>query len=138
MDGAKDKSSAPAKLICTPDGTQRWYLDGQLHRDDGPAYEGIDGTKMWFRQNKMHREDGPALIQPDGREEFWLNGRNFSEKEFAHMQKRHAQEKRDAERAAQAQKQAAVDDAHQKRADEMHDKLRRTAKNLKPPKLGKP
>lgn len=138
MEDAREKSSPASKLVRTPDGTQRWYAGGELHREDGPAYEGIDGTKMWFRMGKLHREDGPAMIQPDGREEFWLNGTNFSEKEFAEKLKRQAQDKRDAERAEQARKQAAVDDAHQKRAEELHDKLRRTAKNLKPPKLGKP
>lgn len=129
---------AEAKLVRTPDGSKRWYLDGQLHRDDGPAFESIDGTKMWFRQGKMHREDGPALIQPDGSEEFWLGGKNLSEKDFAEMLKRQAQEKRDAEQAELARKQAVIDDAHQKRADEVHDRLRQTAKSIKPPKLGKP
>ena len=26
----------------------RWYLDGKLHREDGPAIENIDGTKEWY------------------------------------------------------------------------------------------
>ena len=26
----------------------KWYLDGQLHRKDGPAIEWIDGDKEWY------------------------------------------------------------------------------------------
>lgn len=27
------------------DGSKYWYKNGDLHRDDGPAYEGVDGGK---------------------------------------------------------------------------------------------
>ena len=39
------------EVIIDPDGTQRWFLDGRLHR-----------------------EDGPAITHPDGAQEFWENG----------------------------------------------------------------
>jgi hypothetical protein len=26
-------------------GNREWYLDDQLHREDGPAVEGADGTR---------------------------------------------------------------------------------------------
>jgi hypothetical protein len=26
----------------------KWYLNGQLHREDGPAVEYTDGDKSWF------------------------------------------------------------------------------------------
>jgi hypothetical protein len=29
------------------DGSKEWYLDGELHRLDGPACEYSDGTKEW-------------------------------------------------------------------------------------------
>jgi len=37
------------KPICrtSPDGTKRWYLNHQIHREDGPAIEWPDGTKYW-------------------------------------------------------------------------------------------
>ena len=41
------------------DGTKEWYLNGQLHREDGPAIERVDGYKSW-----------------------WLNGVMLSEAEF--------------------------------------------------------
>jgi hypothetical protein len=30
------------------DGTRRWYLNGELHRTDGPAVEISDGTRVWW------------------------------------------------------------------------------------------
>jgi hypothetical protein len=39
--------------------TKRWYLNDQLHREDGPAVEWHDGYKYWF-----------------------LNGKELTEKEF--------------------------------------------------------
>jgi hypothetical protein len=33
-----------------PDGTRMWFLNGRLHRTDGPAIERADGTvEWWFR-----------------------------------------------------------------------------------------
>jgi hypothetical protein len=76
------KGAAPRRVpatiapICAtqPNGTRKWYVDGQLHREDGPAIERPDGTKAWFRNGRLHREDGPALEFPDGSRRFFLNG----------------------------------------------------------------
>jgi hypothetical protein len=56
------------------DGTKYWYLNGDLHREGGPAYENADGTKFWYLNGKYHREDGPALEYPDGTKHWFLNG----------------------------------------------------------------
>jgi len=40
-------------------GDKFWYLNGQVHREDGPAYEYINGDKRW-----------------------WLNGEEYTEAEF--------------------------------------------------------
>ena len=40
-------------------GEKHWYLDGKLHREDGPAVEWADGSKYWY-----------------------LNGTKYTEKEF--------------------------------------------------------
>ena len=29
-------------------GTKEWFLNGQRHREDGPAIEYSDGTKDWY------------------------------------------------------------------------------------------
>lgn len=43
-----------------PGGRQEWHLNGELHREDGPARIHLDGSKEWWINGKEHREDGPA------------------------------------------------------------------------------
>ena len=59
-----------------------WYLNNQLHREDGPAVEWSDGDKYWYLNGKRHREDGPAYIGSNGHKEWWINGVEVSEEEF--------------------------------------------------------
>ena len=33
-------------------GDKQWYLNGNFHREDGPAVECANGTKKWFLNNK--------------------------------------------------------------------------------------
>ena len=54
-------------------GVKRWWLNGQLHREDGPAVEWIDGAKDWYLHGKLHREDGPAVEYASRNKEWWLN-----------------------------------------------------------------
>ena len=54
--------------------TQRWCLNGKLHREDGPAWIRADGAKVWYLNGKRHREDGPAEIYADGTKYWYLNG----------------------------------------------------------------
>ncbi|WP_038456961.1 hypothetical protein [Paraburkholderia xenovorans] len=42
-------------------GVERWFRDGLLHRDDGPAKIFPDGSKCWYSHGKPHREDGAAF-----------------------------------------------------------------------------
>ena len=58
--------------------TKAWYLNGKLHREDGPAVEFADGDKFWYLNGKLHREDGPAVEYADG-DKFGLNGK-YTEK----------------------------------------------------------
>jgi hypothetical protein len=55
-------------------GTERWYKDGELHREDGPAVIYPDGSKFWYKHGLFHREDGPAVIVHDGNKKWYLNG----------------------------------------------------------------
>ena len=34
-------------------GTKHWYLNGKLHRTDGPAIEYRNGTKCWYLNGKI-------------------------------------------------------------------------------------
>jgi len=51
------------------DGTKRWYLNGALHREDGPAVE------YWYVNGIYHRLGGPAIEYPDGGTSWYLNGK---------------------------------------------------------------
>ena len=61
------------------DGTKQWRLNGELHREDGPAIEYADGRKCWFLHGKYHREDGPAIERADGTKEWYLHGKRHRE-----------------------------------------------------------
>jgi hypothetical protein len=39
------------------DGTKRWYLNGQRHREDGPAIERADGNKIWYLNGQEYSFD---------------------------------------------------------------------------------
>ena len=58
-----------------PDGNKAWFLNGVLHREDGPAFEEPNGNKHWFLNGKRHREDGPAIENANGMRMWYLNGR---------------------------------------------------------------
>ena len=41
-----------------------------------------DGTKAWYLNGKLHREDGPAIEWPDGSKQWYLNGKEYIEKDW--------------------------------------------------------
>ena len=63
-------------------GGEEWFLNGNRHREDGPAIEYADGSKRWYLNGKMHREDGPAIERAAGYKAWYLNGEQLSEAEF--------------------------------------------------------
>jgi hypothetical protein len=63
-------------------GNKSWYLNGKLHREDGPAVEYANGTKKWGLNNKIHREDGPAIEYPNGYKEWYLNDVEYTKQEY--------------------------------------------------------
>lgn len=72
------------KPVCKVDanGNKFWYLNGELHREDGPACEYANGNKFWYLNGKYHREDGPACEWADGAKYWYLNGKELTEDEF--------------------------------------------------------
>jgi len=74
--------SVPAEYV---NGNRKWFLDNQLHREDGPAIERVDGSCEWFLNGLRHREDGPAIVNVDGSREFnrlrewFINGKRHRE-----------------------------------------------------------
>ena len=49
-----------SNLQIDENGNKRWYANGKLHREDGPAVERANGDKEWWVEGKLHRLDGPA------------------------------------------------------------------------------
>jgi len=39
-----------------------------------------NGTKSWYLNDQLHREDGPAAEYASGNKEWYLNGVNYSNK----------------------------------------------------------
>ena len=69
------------KVKVTDSGDKYWYLDGKLHREDGPAVEYVNGDKPWYLNGERHREDGPAIEYDDGSNLWYLNGKKLTEEE---------------------------------------------------------
>jgi hypothetical protein len=42
-----------SEMKVDPFGTKCWYLNGELHREDGPAIEYAGGTKEWYLNGKV-------------------------------------------------------------------------------------
>jgi len=66
-------------------GTKSWYLNGELHSEDGPAIERCDGNRYWYQNGKRHREDGPAVEFADGTRVWYLHGVPYSEEQFTEL-----------------------------------------------------
>jgi hypothetical protein len=49
-----------------------YFLNGRLHREDGPAIEYNNGDKFWCLNGRLHREDGPAIEYSNG-DKYWYN-----------------------------------------------------------------
>lgn len=66
--------------ITYPNGDTHHYLNEQLHRDDGPAYERKDGIHAYYQHGKLHRDDGPALVYPNNPQlnQYWIYGKKYS------------------------------------------------------------
>ena len=80
LEGQLHREDGPAREYA--DGTKKWYRNGQLHREDGPAIERSNGDKYWYRDGQFHREDGPALEYASGTKVWYIEGNQLTESEF--------------------------------------------------------
>ena len=80
LNGNLHREDGPA--IEWPSGNKEWCLNGKHHREDGPAIVYSTGTKKWYVNGRLHREDGPAVEYADGTKEWWINGAEYTEEEF--------------------------------------------------------
>jgi antitoxin component YwqK of YwqJK toxin-antitoxin module len=72
LNGKLHRKDGPA-VECI-NGSKHWYQNGQCHREDGPAVEYTNGSKYWYQNGKLHRKYGPATEHMDGHKEYWING----------------------------------------------------------------
>ena len=42
----------------------------------------IDGKKAWYVDGVLHREDGPAIVHPNGKTNYWFRGEWISNGEM--------------------------------------------------------
>jgi hypothetical protein len=76
VDGKLHRLDGPA--LNYANGTQEWWVDGKLHRLDGPAFIWADGRQVWVVNDQYHRTDGPAVIRADGTHEWWVDGKHIT------------------------------------------------------------
>jgi hypothetical protein len=72
--------------VVEDDGTQCWLVDGQFHREDGPAIITKDGKTSWYYKDEQHRHGGPAEEWPQdspdpgpGQQIWWRHGKMHRE-----------------------------------------------------------
>lgn len=79
MNGELHREDGPAMIH--HDGDEGWYFEGKEHRTDGPAWSTREGLE-WYQHGKRHREDGPAVINNNGTKQWWLDDYQMTEKEW--------------------------------------------------------
>jgi hypothetical protein len=72
LNGNLHREDGPA--VINKDGSKHWFLNGRKHRVGGPASEWADGGKGWVVDGKYHREDGPAVEHEDGGKTWYFDG----------------------------------------------------------------
>lgn len=51
-----------SKMTIDEEGNRIWRNEkGDIHREDGPAYEWTNGDKYWYFNGYRHRIEGPAI-----------------------------------------------------------------------------
>ncbi len=56
--------------------------DSEYHRLGGPSYINKSGSK-WYKNGNLHREDGPAEENRNGFKSFyWLNGAYYNKQRY--------------------------------------------------------
>ncbi len=62
------------------EGVKHYYLDGKLHRENGPAIEYPDNSPWWFINDEFRPEDEISLEQNTSSKFWYLNGQRIDPK----------------------------------------------------------
>ncbi|TAL31822.1 MAG: hypothetical protein EPN97_10445 [Alphaproteobacteria bacterium] len=73
LNGQLHREDGPA--VDSGKGDTWWFRNNLLHREGGPAVEHATGSKWWYKNGALHREDGPAYEGADGTKAWYLNGK---------------------------------------------------------------
>ncbi len=52
---------------------REWYINGSLHRENGPAVEHDAYVTEWYTHGLLHRNDGPAVISVNEYTAWYIN-----------------------------------------------------------------
>lgn len=64
-------------------GDKEHYVNGKLHRENGPAIESMQMYSWWI-DGKLHRLGGPAFVcKASAKCQWFINGKQCSKKEHA-------------------------------------------------------
>jgi len=85
LEGDFHREDGPA-IECA-NGKKWYYINGELHREDGPAVEYENGNKWHYINGELHREDGPAVEYANGNKTYYINGKYLTEQEFNNRNK---------------------------------------------------
>jgi hypothetical protein len=77
LNGERHREGGPAVEYAT--GSEVWYVNGRLHREAGPTIERAYGGKEWYKNGQRHREGGPAVEHANGTEVWHKNGQRHRE-----------------------------------------------------------
>ena len=80
LEGNYHRENGPA--IEFSNGYKSWWINGQRHRENGPAVEYTNGDKEWWINGQLHRTDGPAIEYANGNKSWYINGKKYSEQSF--------------------------------------------------------
>jgi len=59
---------------------ESFFTENGLHIDE-------HDVRTWYLNGELHREDGPAVEFPDGETFWWVNGYPYTEEEFKQYQR---------------------------------------------------
>ena len=85
LEGQLHREDGPASE--NANGDKCYYINGKHHRENGPAVEIKDGFKFYYINDKRHREDGPAMEYENGHKDYYINDKHLTEKEFNNRNK---------------------------------------------------
>ena len=71
------REDGPAKIWF--DGSEHWYMNGCLHKNDGPAII-TEHCKRWYVNGDRHRLDGPAVEFDNGEVVYYINDKFIKRK----------------------------------------------------------